>query len=488
MEHIGIYLKDIYLNHTEGQLYFQQANTRKHLYFRNGKLIYARTNLPQELIGEVLFKLGKVSKEVYSKIDEYIVPKRTIGEVLVEHEVLSQADLIEGLKYQLREITLNLFSIFNGNFKIKEGLQSSEESFDATIDIPELIEDGLRRMKYDENLKSFLENRIPVLKDKTYFFHLTEDEKEIYAAIDGQLSSDAILSDSDFSSEMFWKSVYLFYCLNLIDLSGEGKPAKKTEKKDTPEPPITDDRVKEVLYMSDRLSNLDYYQILEVTGSATPAEIKKAYFQLARKYHPDLFDRGLPDEIKRKIDGVFDYITKAYHVLSDEDQKKKYDARKDVPKSDDKKDADKRAEIKFRQGKTLYDQTRFEEAMIFLQEAVRLDPFKSKYFLLLAMTQSKIKVHQKKAVDNFRKAIHLEPWNPDGYLGLGLMYKKENMRVMAIKQFKQALQVDPDHPAALKELEELEGAGKKKGLKDLLSFDSKDIKEFLKKDPFKKKP
>lgn len=487
MEHIGIYLKDIYLNHKEGQLYFQHGSTRKHLYFRDGKLIYARTNLPQELIGEVLFKLGKVSKEVYSKIDEYIIPKKTIGEVLVENDVLSQSDLIEGLRYQLREITLNLFSTFDGNFKIKEGLQSSEDSFDATIDIPDLIEDGLRRMKYDENLKSFMETRIPTLKDKTYYFHLTEEEKEIYAAIDGQLASEAILTDSDFNPPSFWKSMYLFFCLNLVDFSGEVKPVAKKEKKEAPEPPVTDERVKEVLYMSDRLSHLDYYQILEVTSQATPAEVKKAYFQLARKYHPDLFDRNLPDEIKRKIDGVFDYITKAYHVLSDEEQREKYEKEAEAPRTDDKKDADKRAEVKFRQGKTLYDQTRFEEAMVLLHEAVRLDPFKSKYFLLLAMTQSKIRAHQKKAVDNFRKAIHLEPWNPDGYLGLGLMYKKENMRIMAIKQFKQALQVDPDHPAALKELQELEAGGKKKGLKDLLSMDSKDIKDIFKKDLFKKK-
>lgn len=33
---------------------------------------------------------------------------------------------------------------------------------------------------------------------------------------------------------------------------------------------------------------IDYYKVLDVTKSATEADIKKAYRKLARKYHPDL--------------------------------------------------------------------------------------------------------------------------------------------------------------------------------------------------------
>jgi curved DNA-binding protein len=33
---------------------------------------------------------------------------------------------------------------------------------------------------------------------------------------------------------------------------------------------------------------IDYYKILEISKTATEADIKKAYRKLARKYHPDL--------------------------------------------------------------------------------------------------------------------------------------------------------------------------------------------------------
>ena len=144
--------------------------------------------------------------------------------------------------------------------------------------------------------------------------------------------------------------------------------------------------------------------------------------------------------------------------------------------------------MKFRQGKTLYDQTRFDEAVVLLQEAIRLDAHKSQYFLLLAMAQSKIKQFQEKAVKNFKKAIELEPWSPDAYLGLGSLYRREGMPTMASKYLKKALQVDPDHRGVRKELAEIEGKTEKKGLKDLISIDAKDLKGiFKKKDQFKKK-
>ena len=67
------------------------------------------------------------------------------------------------------------------------------------------------------------------------------------------------------------------------------------------------------------------------------------------------------------------------------------------------------------------------------------------------------------------KAIELEPWNPEGYVGLGMLYRLEGMTMKATKQFQKALEYDADHETALKELESLTGGQKKKGLKGLFS-------------------
>lgn len=63
----------------------------------------------------------------------------------------------------------------------------------------------------------------------------------------------------------------------------------------------------------------DYYQILGVARNATEDEIKKAYRRLAKKHHPDVTKGGKESEEK------FKEISEAYNVLSDSDQRKKYD-------------------------------------------------------------------------------------------------------------------------------------------------------------------
>ncbi len=489
MEHIGLQLKNIFLTKKQGQLYFQRDGVRKHLYFKEGDLVFARTNVPQELIGEVLFRLGKISNDVYNKIDEFIIPKRSIGEVMIENNLISKEDLDEGLKYQLREVTLNIFSAFDGEFKFRDAEQFSEETFDVSVPIPVLIEQGVRRMKYASQLKQFLQETVPALKDRSFFLHLTEEEKEVYHAINGTSSAQSLFDATEFGESNFWKSLYLFFCLDLIDLSGEaGTVTAETEQASAEhEAAVADEKVRQVLAMFDRLPSIDYYQILEVNKESTASEVKKAYFQMARKYHPDLFDRELSVDIRNKIDDVFDFITKGYHTLSDEDKRQDYNKKLEKAPIQDRKDGDKRAEKKFRQGKTLYDQARWEEAQVLLQEAIRLDPYKSPYFMLLAMTQSKMREYHEKAVKNFKKAIELSPWQPDGYLGLGILYKREGMKVMAAKYLKKALQCDPDHQAALRELDELDPHKKKRGLKDLFSMDAQELKGLFKKDRFKKK-
>jgi len=60
----------------------------------------------------------------------------------------------------------------------------------------------------------------------------------------------------------------------------------------------------------------DYYKILGVSKSSSQEEIKKAYYNLAHKFHPD---KGSGDEEK------FKEINEAYQILGDKDKRAQYD-------------------------------------------------------------------------------------------------------------------------------------------------------------------
>ena len=63
----------------------------------------------------------------------------------------------------------------------------------------------------------------------------------------------------------------------------------------------------------------DYYEVLGVNKNADDAALKKAYRDLAKKYHPDMNPGNKDAEHK------FKEASEAYSVLSDKEKKQKYD-------------------------------------------------------------------------------------------------------------------------------------------------------------------
>lgn len=64
----------------------------------------------------------------------------------------------------------------------------------------------------------------------------------------------------------------------------------------------------------------DYYEVLGVQKNATDEELKKAYRQLAKKYHPDANPNN-----KEEAEKKFKEVNEAYEVLSDKQKRSMYD-------------------------------------------------------------------------------------------------------------------------------------------------------------------
>jgi len=77
------------------------------------------------------------------------------------------------------------------------------------------------------------------------------------------------------------------------------------------------------------IENRNYYELLGIEEDASVEEIKEAYHDIARVFHPDsrfydeiIEDRDLTEEHNR----LFKVITSAYHTLTNDEKRREYDA------------------------------------------------------------------------------------------------------------------------------------------------------------------
>ncbi|XP_067630745.1 protein tumorous imaginal discs, mitochondrial isoform X2 [Eurosta solidaginis] len=96
-----------------------------------------------------------------------------------------------------------------------------------------------------------------------------------------------------------------------------GRSGKTSNLILTTRPPVQKQRSH--IHLTNVFNAKDYYQILGVAKNANAKDIKKAYYQLAKKYHPDT-NKNDPDAGKK-----FQEVSEAYEVLSDDTKRREYD-------------------------------------------------------------------------------------------------------------------------------------------------------------------
>ncbi len=148
-----------------------------------------------------------------------------------------------------------------------------------------------------------------------------------------------------------------------------------------------------------KLNTLDYFQILSLETSATPAEIKAAFHRWSRTYHPDRFyllaDKGL----KQQINEVYRRITEAYYVLRDDLKRKGY--------LTDISGPDRAHKLRFTEASEVETKAAIKKEQ---EEQIGTHP-KGRQFFQTGM--SDFEAHRWAAAErNFKMALTFEPTNP----------------------------------------------------------------------------
>ncbi|HZM70105.1 MAG TPA: DnaJ domain-containing protein [Candidatus Cryosericum sp.] len=208
------------------------------------------------------------------------------------------------------------------------------------------------------------------------------------------------------------------------------------------------------------IHTLDLYQVLDVAPVATMDMIRRSYYALARRLHPDTFHR---EDLKSKAEKVFGRITEAYATLSHPTTREKYDEERQARGSqteDKSADATAVARMNFKHGREHFEHGRLSEALSFLQNACQQDPTRAEYFEYLGMAQTKNPRLRKQAEESLLKAIELAPMSASSHALLGQLYERAGVMDRARAMYRKALEWDPTNETALAGLES-EGSTRK---------------------------
>ncbi len=88
---------------------------------------------------------------------------------------------------------------------------------------------------------------------------------------------------------------------------------------------VSEERKQEILELDRNLETYTHFQVLGVPTTANADEVKKAYYELSRKFHPDRFYGKHLGSFRARIDRIFRRLTEAQNVLSSPKLRKAYE-------------------------------------------------------------------------------------------------------------------------------------------------------------------
>lgn len=205
-----------------------------------------------------------------------------------------------------------------------------------------------------------------------------------------------------------------------------------------------------------RIQEQNKFEVLGLTEKADAAAIKLAYFKLAKSFHPDTVTSDAPPEVAKLKGDIFSAVGEAYRTLSDDKSRAAYmDELKHGSQQVDVA-AILQAEELFQKGSIMVKARKFPEAVKMLDDAIKGNPEEGEFYAWRGYAKFFTFQDRKQGLAEAHKDLQLglkrnERCAPAHYF-LGHIAKLCGDNAGATKHFKRAVEIQPDHVDALREL------------------------------------
>jgi tetratricopeptide (TPR) repeat protein len=204
-----------------------------------------------------------------------------------------------------------------------------------------------------------------------------------------------------------------------------------------------------------------HYEMLEVPRDASEAQIKEAYFRMAKQFHPDVHHDLSLHDLRDKLEAVFIRLGEAYEVLRNPLLRASYErqlgpapaqsaAAQVAPQGDDPRHLARMAEESILRASKSVAEEKYWEAIQLLETSItRVDGrIKQVGRILLARAYSKNPNWVKPAEELLQQVIHEDPYNVDAHFHLAQIYRARGLRSRTATMLRRVLELEPDHEEA----------------------------------------
>jgi hypothetical protein len=226
-----------HLRHSEstGVLTVVHGGARKALYVKDGRLVFATSNLPNDRLGEILLREGKITVEEYEASIKAISKGKRQGKALVEMGALSPKDLWDGVQFQVREIVYPIFQWEEGQAQFEESPAPEKERITVELDVVDLVLEGLRRVDANGPIQSHYPEGHLVLEpvpDESPRA-IERYEHHVLQLVDGERSVLEVCRDSEIGDNETLKVLYALLCIGAV--RGKGRKVHALDQDFVPE-------------------------------------------------------------------------------------------------------------------------------------------------------------------------------------------------------------------------------------------------------------
>jgi curved DNA-binding protein CbpA len=192
----------------------------------------------------------------------------------------------------------------------------------------------------------------------------------------------------------------------------------------------------------------DLFARLDVGADATREQVRNAYLQLAKGFHPDRFAAPAFADLHDQVREFFTAVNEAYEVLSDDKRRQAYVAERQGGSSQ----ATDAARLDFQKGEVCLRSREWGRARGFYEAAVRADPKPDHVAALAwALVADPSRRDLARARTLLEQALRDPACARARYVS-GLVAREQHDEGEAERWFRAALQVDPRHGDARREL------------------------------------